>query len=395
MHIAFYAPMKAPDDARPSGDREMARHLMAALAAATGREVRIASHFSSFDAAGDALHQARLAARGRAEAAALTARLSATTPAARPALWFTYHLYHKAPDWLGPRIAAALAIPYIVAEASHAPKQAKGPWALGHRAAKDAIAAADLHFVLNPADTAGLRPLIDARTRLVPLPPFIDGAPFARAAAARERHRSAAAYRFGLDPRVPWLITAAMMRTGAKLRSYRLLAEALARLDHARAGRQGWRLIIVGDGPARGEVEEAFRPLARRVVWTGEVGREDVPALLAAADVFVWPAIGEAFGVAAIEAQAAGLPVVAGWRPGVASIVEDGMGGILAAEGDAKGFAGAVARLLDDEWLRTRMGAAAAGRARSRHSLAAAADCLARNLAPFLRARDRASCRGG
>ena len=184
-----------------------------------------------------------------------------------------------------------------------------------------------------------------------------------------------------------------MMRPGVKLRSYRLLAEALAGVDRRRAGRDDWRLIIAGDGPARAAVEEAFRPLAGRIIWPGEVSREDMPALLAAADAFVWPAIGEAFGVAAIEAQAAGLPVVAGCRPGLTPIVEDGISGVLPPEGDVAAFAVAVARLLDDESLRRTM--AAAARASARHGLAAGADTLARSLAPFLDYRKRLSCRSG
>jgi len=40
-------------------------------------------------------------------------------------LWFTYHHYYKRPDWLGPRVSAALGIPYIVAEASHAAKRCR------------------------------------------------------------------------------------------------------------------------------------------------------------------------------------------------------------------------------------------------------------------------------
>ena len=44
-----------------------------------------------------------------------------------PELWLTYHLYYKAPDWLGPAVRAALGIPYVVAEASVAPKRAGGP----------------------------------------------------------------------------------------------------------------------------------------------------------------------------------------------------------------------------------------------------------------------------
>src|SRR4030095_4370142 len=80
-------------------------------------------------------------------------------PSRRPQAWFTYHLYHKAPDWLGPPVSRALGIPYLVAEASHAPKRAGGPWDLGQRAAAAAIAAADAILVLNPTDRDCLLPL--------------------------------------------------------------------------------------------------------------------------------------------------------------------------------------------------------------------------------------------
>ncbi len=394
MHIAFYAPMKPPDDPRPSGDREMARHLLAALAG-TGCEVRIASHLSSYDGTGDAVRQARLAAAGRAAATALIAQYRAAPVGMRPALWFTYHLYHKAPDWLGPSVTRALGIPYVVAEASHAAKQARGPWARGHRGAGDAIATADLLLVLNLDDIEGLQPLIDAPARLASLPPFIDIVPFTRAKSHRDRHRRDIARRLGPDAGSTWLITAAMMRPGAKLRSYRLLAEALARLDRDRPGGDGWRLIIAGDGPARTAVEDAFRPVARRIAWLGEVAHDDMPALFAAADMFVWPAIDEAFGVALIEAQAAGLPVVAGCRPGIGPIVADGISGFLPPVGDAEAFARAVAGILEDAAWRRRMGAAAAAHVRSHHGLAAGAKALARILAPLLAPPDRLTCRGG
>ena len=52
---------------------------------------------------------------------------------AKPHAWFTYHLYHKAPDWIGPRISETLKIPYIIAEASYAAKQSGGPWDSGLR----------------------------------------------------------------------------------------------------------------------------------------------------------------------------------------------------------------------------------------------------------------------
>ena len=79
--------------------------------------------------------------------------------------------------------------------------------------------------------------------------------------------------------------------------------------------------------------------------------------------------------MAFIEAQAAGLPVVAGRSGGVSSVVADGVTGILAAEGDADGFAAGVRRLLDPATRHT-MGEAARARAISCHDIASAATRL-------------------
>ena len=62
----------------------------------------------------------------------------------------------------------------------------------------------------------------------------------------------------------------------------------------------------------------------------------------------VWPAINESYGMAMLEAQAAGLPVVAGRTGGVPDVVRDGETGDLCAIGDARAFADAVALLLTD-----------------------------------------------
>lgn len=378
MPIAFYAPMKPPDHPVPSGDRQMARSLWAALERA-GYRPRLASRFVAFDAVGDDACQARLGEHGRTIAAALLQRYRALPAAARPRLWFTYHLYHKAPDWLGPVVAAGLGIPYVVAEASHAAKQANRSWARGYRAAAAAITAADLVFSPNPDDDEGVRPLLADPSRLVPIRPGIDVAPFAAAAARRAEYRRRLAAHHDLDVGQPWLLTAAMMRDGAKLASYRLLAAALARL-----GDQPWQAIIAGDGPAAATVRAAFAPVADRIVWLGEVAGDALPGLFAAADLYLWPAIDEAFGVALIEAQAAALPVVAGARPGVAGIIADGRTGRLTPPGDAAAFAAAVASLLADPALRRSQGEAAALQARRHHSTEATAALLRRHLQPLL-----------
>ncbi|MGQ9366338.1 glycosyltransferase family 4 protein [Azospirillum sp. ST 5-10] len=368
MRIAFYAPLKAPTHPVPSGDRRMARLLMAALAAG-GHEVRLACTLRSWDDARRPGRAARLAALGARGANRLVARWRADPPD----LWFTYHLYHKAPDWLGPPVSAAFGIPYVVAEASHAAKRARGPWAAGHAAAAAAIRRADAVVNLASQDAAAVLPLLRGPERLVRLRPFVETAPFAAAAAARAGHRAALARRFGLPHDVPWLLAVGMMRGGDKRRSYAVLAESLARL-----AARDWRLLVVGDGPERAAVEAELTAAAggARIRFAGMLEADTLAAAYAAADLMVWPAVNEAYGMALLEAQAAGLPVVAGRTGGVPDIVRDGVTGRLVAVGDAAALADAVAALLADPAARAAMGEAARRCAAAEHDLAAAAAVL-------------------
>jgi glycosyltransferase involved in cell wall biosynthesis len=167
-----------------------------------------------------------------------------------------------------------------------------------------------------------------------------------------------------------------MMRTRDKLDSYRVLAKALVLLKD-----RSWRALLVGDGPARAEVEALMAPLnegdRERVRFAGALPREALPALYADADLYLWPAINEAYGMAFLEAQAAGLPVVAGRTGGVAAVVADGVSGLLTPSGDAAAFAAAVARLLEAPDERARLAAAAKERIAARHDERAAAHALA------------------
>jgi hypothetical protein len=219
MRVAFYAPMKPPDHPVPSGDRRMGRLLIEALRRA-GHEVELACRYVSREGGGDPLRQARLQAVGEKLAASLVKRYARKREERRPKLWFTYHLYYKAPDYIGPLVASGLGIPYLAAEASLAHKRAGGPWDLGHRAVLAALAQAKGVVTFNPDDAEGLDPAL----RQLELPPFLDAAPYLEARARRREHRSALAKTYGLDTGVPWLLTVAMLRPDAKLASYRLLA---------------------------------------------------------------------------------------------------------------------------------------------------------------------------
>ncbi len=375
MRIAFYAPLKPPTHPVPSGDRRMARLLMAALSRANHR-VELASRFRSRDGTGDPQRQADLAATGRHMAARLIRDYRTRPPGERPELWFTYHLYYKAPDWLGPAIADALGIPYVVAEASHAGKRSSGAWALGHDATAAAIRRADAIISLSPADIAGIKAVATEDCILALLKPFVDGADFAAAATSKGAARAALAQRFALNPAQPWLLTVAMMREGDKLASYRVLAEALGHLRDL-----DWQLLVVGDGPGREEVEAAMARLGHgRVRLAGARTGDELPAIYAAADIYVWPAINEAFGMALLEAEAAGVPVVAGAAGGVAAIVAQGRSGLLTTPGDAAALATAVRSLLADPARRANMGQSALDMVAEEHDVAGAAGILDRLL---------------
>jgi glycosyltransferase involved in cell wall biosynthesis len=352
MRIAFYAPLKPPDHLIPSGDRRVARLFLAAFRLA-GHDAFVASRFRSYDKHGDLLRQAHLASLGTRLAVRLLRRYR-EAPETTPQLWFTYHLYHKAPDWLGPVIADALGISYVVAEASDAPKQALGGWAAGRHAAMKAIRRADAVIGLNPADRDCVLPILRDSWRWVPIKPFVDAASYA----GRTRANAGP----------PRLIVVAMMRYGDKLASYQILGDALSRLLDL-----SWSLEVVGDGPARGEAEDALCPLKDRVTWAGAIGSAAIAERLASADLCVWPALNEAFGMALLEAQASGLPVVAGGGGGVSEIVVPEVTGLLVPPGDVGAFAAAVRRLIVDRDRRAAFAEAARERVRAEHDLLTAA----------------------
>jgi glycosyltransferase involved in cell wall biosynthesis len=363
MRIALYAPMKPPSHPVASGDRRVARALGAALARA-GHDVEWPSSFRSRDAKGDLARQARLEKIGEKLARRLVRRYKAGTA---PELWFTYHLHYKAPDHLGPRVAQALSIPYVVAEASVAMKRANGKWDRGHRAVLAALGQAQAIVSLNPADDEAVAPYLGAACRRLALAPFLDPTPYARPRVSRA-------------PGPVGLLAVGMMRDGDKTDSYRVLAQSLARLEPGT-----WRLAIAGDGPARGTVAALFASFGSNVAF---LGARDEAALIedyASAEIFVWPSINEAFGMALLEAQASALPAIAGDFGGVSTILRDGDTGFLARPHDAEDFAAKLARLIADPALRARMGDAARAKVASAHSLDGAArrlGALVTELAP-------------
>ncbi len=346
--VAFHAPMKPPDHQVPSGDRRIARLTLAALEQA-GFDAATVSRLRTLDLAGDAAAQARIAEAAEAEAE----RLIGALRAGPPALWFTYHCYWKAPDLIGPRVAGALGIPYAISEASIAPRRREGPWAGFAARAEAAIARADRLFWTTPRD----RPALEAAghgARMVHLPAFLalPPAPPPRPAGTPLK-----------------LLAVAMMRPGDKLESYRRLAAGLARLGG------DWRLTVIGSGPARGEVEALLAPFESWLTLLTEL--EESEAVLPhyeTADLLVWPGVNEGVGMAWLEAQAAGLPVVAEDGPAARALVG---GGRLAAPNDPAALAAAIEAAAAD---RAALSRAAREHVEAHHGLDAAAGVLGEHL---------------
>ncbi|WP_160006472.1 glycosyltransferase family 4 protein [Rhizobium sp. 18055] len=350
MRIAFYAPLKSPNHPVPSGDRLMARLLVRALEM-SGHKVEVVSEFRSFAAAPD------IAADVQIKAEAELQRLRTDwTHGARPDLWFCYHPYYKSVDPFGPALCAEFGIPYITAEASYSPKRDQTDWAPYQAQVGALVKDAAVNIAFTRRDRQGLERAIP-QARIVSLVPFIDTTAFETLRATPEPTR---------------LVTVAMMRSGDKMRSYAMLAAALAAIRH-----KSWTLAIVGDGPVRDEVTQLFAAFEPgRIEWRGERGAADIVQELGAAGLYAWPGCGEAYGLAYLEAQAAGLPVVAQDTAGVPEVVQAGITGFLTPDGDVAAYAAAIAVLLDEPERRAAMGEEASRFVLTERSLTIAAKAL-------------------
>lgn len=115
------------------------------------------------------------------------------------------------------------------------------------------------------------------------------------------------------------------------------------------------RSMIVGDGPARAELETRLP----RTIFTGYLGGESLARAYASSDVFLFPSDTETFGNVTLEAMASGLPAVCADATGSNALVTSGVTGYLVEPGASGLFLDAVARLTTDAALRRRMGEAA------------------------------------
>ena len=153
----------------------------------------------------------------------------------------------------------------------------------------------------------------------------------------------------------------------SNFRPLKRLDDVLAVFLRVRRGRAA-RLALLGDGPERPRIEAEVRArgLGDEVTFLGE--QLDVVATLRRAWVFLLPSETESFGLAALEALACGVPVVASRAGGLPEVVREGEDGFLCPVGDVDAMAAAVGRILDDAELHRRLAATARAGAVARFS---------------------------
>jgi len=342
VKIALYCPNKPLQDPDPSGDLSIARSLETALVG-MGHDCR--------EAPACRTRWFWKSRRGWADVLVGLFRAFRWTVSFHPEAWLTYHTYYKSPDVFGPALSRMLSIPYFLFQPMYSTKRGKDPETrVGFKLNRLALLCARRAFTNNMNDIEALRRILP-KEKITYLPPGIFPEDFCRDADAGLMIRES----YGIPKDVPLLMTAARFRPGVKLQSLTYLFRSLALLKSSQVP---FLLLAVGDGPMEGRLRAmAGELLPGQVVFTGRVAREEMWRYYSAADVFVFPGIGESLGMVFLEAQACALPVVALDVAGVPQVVELDKTALLAAKDDGQSMAEALRKLIKDPELRQKMGA--------------------------------------
>ena len=149
---------------------------------------------------------------------------------------------------------------------------------------------------------------------------------------------------------------ATLLLSVGRLSHEKRLDQLMQAYGRARLADPTLRLIVVGEGPARAELE---RTAPAGVVFHGEAHGEELAGLYASADVFCFTSTTETFGQVLLEAAASGLPAIAAAAGGAVDLVSDGETGLLLPPDDPSAFAAAICDLARDAEARASLGAAA------------------------------------
>ena len=209
--------------------------------------------------------------------------------------------------------------------------------------------------IVTPSDSVkqGLMEFAGLTDQVTTIPTGIDQAPYQQAdgRAVRERYN--------------WAQEKVLVSVGrlAEEKNVKTLLSAVAQVMQQN---DDVRLLLVGDGPQRSELEKYAGKLgiAEKVKFTGRIPFDAVPAHLKAGDIFCFASITETQGLVTMEAMAAGLPVVAVDATGTGDAVDNGVEGLL-TENSSEALSQAIQKVLDDPGLLNQLKSNAVKKAKS------------------------------
>ncbi len=340
MKVACYFPNKPLSYVTPSGDKTTSEYILAALS----EEGHVWQEISSF--------RSRWFWLSISSIKQLPVDLYSTIrrfKEFKPDIWLTHHSYYKSPDIFGWWISKNLGkTKYVIFQAMYSTKRRKkAKTKPGYLINLLALRKADMVFTNNYNDIYDLQRILD-KNRIIYVPPGIYPEHFKRDEIARKTLR----FQLGLDENTFVLLTVARFRKGVKWLSLKFLIESINLLQETIP----FKLLIIGSGPMEKQLKSlANKTLDNKVIFIGEVERRNLYRYYSAADIFVFPGIGESLGMVYLEAQACGLPVIALDGPGVRQVIQDNKTGILVREKNTKSFAEAIEKCHSDRKIRENM----------------------------------------
>jgi glycosyltransferase involved in cell wall biosynthesis len=278
-------------------------------------------------------------------------------------------------------------------EAGDAAQAAGMPWALALpepvRAADleanaDALRQADAVVVIGSGSAHAVAPYT-FDSRIVQLAPFIDTAPYSAAYAVRDQHKAAIASRLQLPLASPWLLVLVPPQPVRSGDSFTMLARVCSRLVML-----DWYLVVGAEDRTLGEVRTLLPTVPEhRLRLFAPLSAEEQARLCVSCDFLVWPALRDAGLETLLQAQAAGLPVVACTSERVRERVHDGVTGRLAKADNAESLAHHVSFLLHNPTFIPSLGAQGRELALNDHDIRSHGQKLRHALEKLIEARQQ------
>lgn len=288
-------------------------------------------------------------------------------------VWINCHGNETAPDMLGPYCCRRLSIPYVCYQPTTGVPVHRIPWVLPglvlHRAAMKSAA---LVITASLSDATALRRVLP-KCRVQHLLPHLQPEQFSFDLVARRALRD----RWSVGERRV-IMTTAMFRPGANTIGIRKIIDSCVTL---RTRGLDILLVIAGDGLDRSTLErEGHEKLRDNILFLGKVPRLELYRYYSAADVFAFPGIQDSRGISFLEAQSAGLPVVAFSDWGAAELVVHEITGLLAPASKPELFSDYLECILANRDRRISMREAAKMHIRNHHDLTARCRFIQRTL---------------